>query len=130
MTTGSRHVAIVVNTQTAVLIIISKGVKVTQVVVANSVPPVKVMPGTLEKLDEMQGIQWTKMSIEQRKEMFLQQLDLSGLEGWSGANCISGHALLTEYHDIFLLEPRELGCTSLVKHEIKVVDDKPFKERF
>ena len=28
-----------------------------------------------------------------------------------------------EYHDIFSLEPRELGCTSLVKHEIRVVDD-------
>ena len=39
--------------------------------------------------------------------MLLQQLDLSGLEGWSGANNMSAHALLTEYHDIFLLEPGE-----------------------
>ena len=67
------------------------------------------MPGTLGKLDEMQQIQWTKMSIEQRKEMLLQQLDLSGLEGWSGANCASAHALLTEYHNIFLLEPGDFG---------------------
>ena len=74
--------------------------------------------------------QQTKMSIEQRKELLLQQLDLSGLEGWSGTNHASTHALLTEYHDIFLLEPGELGCTSLAKHEIKVVDGKPFKERF
>ena len=78
----------------------------------------------------MQDIQQTKMSIEQRKEMLLQQLDLSRLEGWSGANCASAHALLSEYHDIFLLEPGELGCTSLAKHEIKVVDDEPFNERF
>ena len=70
------------------------------------------------------------MSIEQRKEMLLQQLDLSGLEGWSGANHSSAHALFTEYHDIFLLEPGELGCTSLLKHEIRVVYDEPFKERF
>ena len=70
------------------------------------------------------------MSIEQRKEMLLQQLDLSGLEEWSGANCVSAHALLTEYHDIFSLEPGELGCTGLAKHEIRVVDDEPFKERF
>ena len=62
--------------------------------------------------------------------MLLQQLDLLGLEGWSGANCTSAHALLIEYHDIFLLEPRELGCMGLAKHEIGVVDDEPFKERF
>ena len=62
--------------------------------------------------------------------MLLQQLDLSGLEGWSGANHRCACALLTEYHDIFLLEPGELGCTSLAKHEIRVVDDEPFKERF
>ena len=86
MTTGSKHVAIVVKNQTAVLIIIGKGIKVIQVVAVYRVPPVEVIPGTLEKLEEMQGIQQTKMSIEQRKEMFLQQLDLSGLEGWLEQN--------------------------------------------
>ena len=96
----------------------------------NRVPPIEVTPGTLEKLDEMQGIQHAGMSVEHRKEMLLQQLDLSGLEGWSRANCASAHALLTEYHDIFSLEPGELDCPSLAKHEIRVVDDKPFKERF
>ena len=70
------------------------------------------------------------MSNEQRKEILFQQLDLSGLEGWSGANHASAHALLTKYHNISSLEPGELGCTSLAKHEIKVVDDEPFKERF
>ena len=62
--------------------------------------------------------------------MLLQQLDLSGLEGWSGANLISACALLTEYHNVFSPEPGELGCTSLVKHEIQVVDDKPINKRF
>ena len=41
------------------------------------------MLGTLEKLDEIQGIQLTRMSVEWRKEMLFQQLELSGLEGWS-----------------------------------------------
>ena len=58
------------------------------------------------------------MTIEKRKEMLLQQLDLSGLEGRSGANHTSAHALLIEYHDVFLLEPGELGCMNLMKHEI------------
>ena len=75
------------------------------------------------------AIWWTQMSIEQKKEMLIQQLNLSGLEGWSEANCTSAHTLLTEYHNIFLLDTGESGCTSLAKHEIWVVDDEPFKER-
>ena len=70
------------------------------------------------------------MSIEPRKEMLLQQLDLPALEGWSGASCTSACALLTEYHNLFSLESGELGCTDLAKHEIRVVNDEPFKERF
>ena len=70
------------------------------------------------------------MSVEQRREVLFQQLDLSGLEGWSDENQAATHALLAEYHDIFSLEPGELGCTDLVKHEIRVVDEEPFKERF
>ena len=72
MATGSRHVTVVIKNQTATPIIISKGVKVTQLVVANRVPPVEVRPGTLEKLDKMQEIQWTWMSIEHRKEVLIQ----------------------------------------------------------
>ena len=70
------------------------------------------------------------MSIECRKETLLHQLDLSGLEGWSGANHTSPHALLTEYHDIFSLKSEEMGCMDLAEHEIRIVDDKPFKEKF
>ena len=54
MTTGSKGVVVVIKNQTAVLITISKGVKITWVVVVNRVPPIEVMPGTLEKLDKMQ----------------------------------------------------------------------------
>ena len=45
------------------------------------------------------------MSVERRKEVFLQQLDLPGLEGWSEANQTAAHSLLAQFHDIFLLEP-------------------------
>ena len=85
------------------------------------------MPGTLEKLDEIQG---TRMSVEQGKEVLFQQLYLSGLEGWPGKDEVATHALLAKYHDIFSLESGEFGCTDLAKHEIKVSDNEPFKERF
>ena len=35
--------------------------------------------------------------------------------------------LLAEYHDVFSLDPAELGCHS-TEHIIKVTDDTPFKE--
>ena len=126
----SKWVAVVVKNLTAILITITKGVKVAQIVAANAVPPVEVAPRTLEELDEVQGIQQTNMSVERRREVLLQQLGLSGLEGWFEANQVAAHTLLAKYHDIFSLEPGELGCTDLAKHEIRVVDDEPFKEWF
>ena len=46
------------------------------------------------------------------------------------ANQVAAKALLAEYNDVFSLEPRKLGTTDLAKHEIRVVDDEPFKEQF
>ena len=43
---------------------------------------------------------------------------------------MAAHTLLAKYHDIFSLEPGDLGCTDVAKHEIRVVDDEPFKEWF
>ena len=48
-------------------------------------------PGMLKKLDKIQGIQWAEMLVEQRKEALFQQLDLSGLEGWSAKNWAATH---------------------------------------
>ena len=53
--------------------------------------------------------------------MLFQQLDLSGLEGWSNKNQAT-HALLAEYHNIFSLKPGELGCTDLVKYELLMMN--------
>ena len=53
---GSKQVAVVMKNLMATPITIAKGVKVTQVIAANVVPPVEVTPNALEKLDGMQGI--------------------------------------------------------------------------
>ena len=63
------------------------------------------------------------MSVGRRGEFLFQLLDLSGLEGWSEGNQVATYTLLAKYHDIFSLEPGELGCTNLAKHEIRVVDE-------
>ena len=73
----------------------------------NAVPQAEVGCRTLEELDEVQGIQQTKMSVEWGEEVLFQQLELSGLEGWSEGNQAATHTLLAEYHEIFSLEPGE-----------------------
>ena len=77
---------VVVKNLTAVPITISKGIKVIQVVAANVVPTVKLIPNTLEKLDKIQGIQQNKMTVGQRKKLLFQQVDLSGLDKWLDGN--------------------------------------------
>ena len=57
-------------------------------------------------------------------------MDLPGLDKWLDGNQAAAQAMLAEYHNIFSLEPGDLGCLDLVKDEIRVVDDEPFKVRF
>ena len=57
MTTGSKRVAAMVKNLTTAPITITKSIKVTQVVAMNMVPQLEVASGTLEMLDEIQGIQ-------------------------------------------------------------------------
>ena len=38
--------------------------------------------------------------------------------------------LLKEFHHLFVLDDLEMGCTSQVKHKIKVTDPLPFKQRY
>ena len=64
ITMRSRQIAVVVMNLTTAPITIAKSIKVTHVIATDMVPPVEVAPGTLEKLDEMQGIQQTVMSAE------------------------------------------------------------------
>ena len=109
----TKQVAVVVKNLIAATITIAKAIKVTQVVAANAVPPVEITPDALEKLDAIQGIQWTKMMVEQRQKLLFQQLDLSVLDEWSDRNQAAAQVLLPEYHDIFSLQPEELGCMDL-----------------
>ena len=70
------------------------------------------------------------MMVGQRKKLLFQLLDLSCLDKWSDGNQVAAQTLLAEYQDFFSVEPGKLGCTDLTKHESRVVDNEPFKERF
>ena len=52
------------------------------------------------------------------------------LNSWLLELAEDAQQLLAMYHDVFLLEPEELGCTHSTEHTIRVTDDVPFKEQF
>ena len=130
MCNGSKNVAIIVRNSTAYPQTLKKIILVARVVAANWVPEPQVWPGMIDALDEAQVIQTQKLTAEQRQEKLFKKLDLSGLGSWPPELVDSTHLLLAEYHDIFSLEPCELGCTHSTKHVIKVTNDAPFKEQF
>ena len=74
--------------------------------------------------------QTPKLMIRQRHGKLFDELDLSGLASWAPKLADKTHQLLAKYHDIFSLDPAELGCTHSTEHTIKVTDDTPFKEHF
>ena len=77
--------------------------------------------------DKSNSPKWT---VRQRQGKLFDKLDLSGLDSWPPELADAAHCLLAEYHDVFLLDPTELGCTHSAEHIIRVTDDTPFKEQF
>ena len=69
------------------------------------------------------------LSMAVRQEKLLEKLNLDGLAHWSLENVAVARELLLAYH-VFALESNELGCTSAIKHEIRIENSKPFKEQF
>ena len=68
--------------------------------------------------------------MRQRHGKLYNKLDLSGLDSWTPELADAACWLLAKYHDIFSLDPAELGCTHSTEHIIKVTDNTPFKEHF
>ena len=76
------------------------------------------------------GQQAPKLTIKQWQKKLFEGLDLSSLESWPPELAAAAQSLLAEYHNVFSLEPSELGCTHSTKHVIKVTYDTLFKEQF
>ena len=80
------------------------------------------------KGDEPQDPLPPNLTIRQRQGKVFKELDLSGLNSWPLELAEATCQLLAEYHDVFSLEPMELGCTHSTEHTIKVTDNTCFKE--
>ena len=99
-----------------------------QVVSASLMLPMELSP----EMEAALGVesQPKPMSVAVRQERLLEKLNLDGLAHWSLENGVAARELVLAYHDVFMLESNELGCTSTIEHEIHIENDEPFKEWF
>ena len=97
---------------------------------ANKMPKTNLCPGTLEALDEEQGITRKPLTRAERQTKVLKGLNLEALNEWPEELAQHVQDLIQEYHDVFLLDKNKLGCTNTVKHKIEIDDSEPFKEHF
>ena len=149
---GSNQVAIAIRNVTQQKLVLKKGTVVGTVSATNVVPPMPAphlstysnILGYVDTQDgnkpvpEYTGTYSCVMKQEHKKpeltdecsDKLFSKLDLSSLESWSEVDQQKAVNLLKEYHHLFALDNLELGCTSQVKHKIRVMDPVPYKQRY
>ena len=146
---GGNQVTIALQNGTQEKITLKKGTKVICVTAANIIPPMLAPDLSIDK-SELEYITWErnkegvpkykttnsgenvakpKPMLERLDELFT-KLDLSGIQDWSEDLQQEVHDLMVEYQHLFALNDLELGRTSKVKHEIKLSNPVPFKDRY
>ena len=119
---GSRKAVVVVQNNTAYPQTIQKKTPVARAVAVQPLPK-PPEPGELPVQDKVcPDSQTLKLMIRQRCGKLFDELDLSGLDSWAPKLADKAHWLLAKYHDIFSLDPAELGCTHSTEHTIKVAN--------
>ena len=108
---GSKKAVVVVRSSTACLHTFQKKTPVAWAVMVLLVPRPPMKPQLQEGAEEAQDPHTPKLTVRQRQGKLFDELDLSGLDSWSPELAGTASQLLTKYHDVFLLDPMELGCT-------------------
>ena len=116
---GSNRVMVVLRNNTWDWLEIKKGVPIAPMVATNEVPKVTNLFST-EQIKEQ-----STLTEAERQYLFLEKLDLLGLEAWPEEQAGKARSLLKEYHDIFSLEKRNMGHTNATKHKIVLKDPDP-----
>ena len=125
---GGRKAVVVVQNNTAYAQTLQKKTPMARAVSALPMPEPPESKSLQVRDDTYPDFQIPKLTIRQRNGKLFNELDLSGLDSWVPELADAAHWLLAKYHDIFSLDPVELGCTHSTEHTIKVTDDTPFKE--
>ena len=80
-------------------------------------PPMKAQ--LQEGANKPQDPHIPKLTVRQRHGKLFDELDLSVLDSWPPELADAACWLLVKYHDVFPLDPAELGCTHSTKHTKK-----------
>ena len=59
-----------------------------------------------------------RLTLRQRHGKLFDELDLSGLDSWAQELADAACQLLAKYHDMFSLDPVELGCTLSMENTV------------
>ena len=127
---GSKKALMVVQNNTTYPQTLQKKTPVARAISVLPVPETPKPESLQVQDDTCPDLHTPKLMIRQRCGKLFNELDLSGLDSWAPGLADEACGLLAEYHDIFLLDLMELGCTHSTEHTIKVTDNTPFKEQF
>ena len=125
-----KKAVVVVCNNAAYLQTLQKKTPVARVVAASPGPEPTKGEQLQEGADESHNSHNPRLTVRQRHGKLFNKLDLSSLSLWTLELADAACQLLAEYHDVFSLDPAELGCTHFMENIIKVTDDTAFKEWF
>ena len=125
---GGKKAIVVVQNNTAYPQTLWRRTPVARAISVLPVPETPKPESLQVKDDPCPDLHTPKLTIRQRHGKLFDELDLSGLDLWAPELADEACQLLAEYHDVFLLDLAELGCTHSTEHTIKVTDDTPFME--
>ena len=114
---GSSWVPVCLRNLSAHSIVIPAKVIIGKVTSANQVPLVAFLMGTLGE-----------SACGPQKDWILDELNLQGLQDWPEEEKIQARELLTRWEHLFTYNDLDMGGVSLIKHQIELMDQTPFKE--
>ena len=147
---GSQRVAVALYNNTCEKITLKKGTIVAKVATANVIPPMLApASGTFKNVPDFgDGLNWNGCEegyvpsnggdiptrppkpkpTQERLDKLFSKLDLKGIEDWSEYDQNQVCEPMKEYQHLFAPDDLELGSTSQIKHKIKLIDPRPFKD--
>ena len=134
---GSSRVSVGLQNHSCCKITIAAKSTVAKITAANIVPHslapnVKTEDGQDQDQENMNCCSTHEvLKLTPKKEKLLfDKIDLSGADNWDSKLVEEVKQLFCEYAHIFALESLDMGHTSMVKHEIRLDNYTPFKERY
>ena len=112
---GSKKAAVVVQNNTAYPQTLQKKTPVARAVPALPVPEPPKSESLQDRDDMHPDLQSPKLMVRQRQGKLFDELDLSSLDSWAPELADAACQLLAKYHDVFSLDPLELGLYSLYR---------------